>query len=200
MVSGNATSSVRRTPYRSMPTPMNSCMVPNANAKAPANTPSAWADSPNSARNPVAMMAVMVRNAWLSAKPDTSASSMAQAARDERSGTGGDAGRAVGTGAGLQVRSQRLPARGHRPQGPARLPAPGDAGCRPGRAGRGWVGAQRGVEGFPRVCPSPALHTPPRWSGAGGFELLMPVIKCFLRYWVFWCDQFSPSPGPGRSS
>ena len=69
-----------------------------------------------------------------------------------------------------------------------------------GRLGRGWVGMQGGVEGFPRVCPSPALHTPPRWSGAGGFELLMPVIKCFLRYWVFWCDQFSQTPGLGRPS
>ena len=66
-------------PQKSMAMPMKSCMVPKANAKVPANTPSAWADRPNSACSPVAMMAVMVRNAWLSAKPLTSASSMAQA-------------------------------------------------------------------------------------------------------------------------
>ena len=66
--------------------PMNTCMAPKAKANAPANTPSACADKPNSARKPVAMMAVMVRNAWLSAKPATSASSIVQAARADSSG------------------------------------------------------------------------------------------------------------------
>ncbi|GDY34312.1 hypothetical protein ACINB_02050 [Acidovorax sp. NB1] len=47
-------------------------------------------------------MAVMVRNAWLSAKPETSASSMAQAAREESRGASCDGGRGVDTGAGLQ--------------------------------------------------------------------------------------------------
>ena len=67
---------------------MNSCVVPNAK-QSPANSPSAWADSPNSARSPVAMMAVMVRNAWLSAKPVISTSSTPQAVRAEcRAGRG----------------------------------------------------------------------------------------------------------------
>ncbi|MNV49019.1 hypothetical protein D3C71_1409540 [compost metagenome] len=85
-----------------MPMPMKSCMVPKANANAPANTPSACADRPNSARRPVAMMAVMVRNAWLSAKPVTSASSMAQAARRGSSGVVGVGGGGTCTVVGLQ--------------------------------------------------------------------------------------------------
>ena len=40
MATGNAVSTVRRTPCRSMPMPMNSCIAPNAKWKAPANTPS----------------------------------------------------------------------------------------------------------------------------------------------------------------
>ncbi|MNY50865.1 hypothetical protein D3C86_1864090 [compost metagenome] len=60
---------------------MNNCIAPNANANAPANSPSACAERPNSACSPVAMMAVMVRNAWLSAKPEISASSMVHAVR-----------------------------------------------------------------------------------------------------------------------
>jgi hypothetical protein len=61
MATGKATSTVRRTPCRSMPMPMNSCMAPKAKWNAPANRPSAWADSANSPCSGAARMAAMVR-------------------------------------------------------------------------------------------------------------------------------------------
>jgi hypothetical protein len=61
IASGKAVSTVRRTPWRSMPMPMKSCMAPKAKWKAPENRPRACADSPNSACSGPAMMAPTVR-------------------------------------------------------------------------------------------------------------------------------------------
>ena len=91
MARGNAASIVRRRPYRSMPTPTNNCMVPKENANAPANTPSAWGESPNSPRKSTARIVVTVRNAWLIAKPAISAASIAQRLDGCRAGGRADA-------------------------------------------------------------------------------------------------------------
>ena len=95
MASGKAVSTVLRRPYRSMPTPMNSCVTPNDRPNSPAKAPSDSADSPKSVRSPSAMMEVTVRKAWLSEKADSKVSSMAQSRVDE-----GAAGRPVGEGVG----------------------------------------------------------------------------------------------------
>ncbi len=86
IVSGEATSTVRRGPHTSMPMPMNSCSAPKEKWKAPANRPSCSGVSPNSCCSGGAMMAATVRKAWLSAKPQVSAMSMAQAVRPLTSG------------------------------------------------------------------------------------------------------------------
>ena len=81
-------STVRRTPCRSMPMPMNSCMAPKAKWKAPANRPSAWALRPNSSCSGAAIKAATLRQDWLSAKAEAKASSMIQAERREAGAEG----------------------------------------------------------------------------------------------------------------
>ncbi len=73
---GNAPTTVRRGPCRSRATPMTSCAAANARWYAPAKTPSACAERPNSPWTWPAMTAATVRKAWLSAKTTVSAASM----------------------------------------------------------------------------------------------------------------------------
>ncbi len=68
-----------------MPMPMSSCATPKDSANSPANEPRDCAERPKSVRRPSAMMEVTVLKAWLSAKPVSRQTSMAQA---EESGFG----------------------------------------------------------------------------------------------------------------
>lgn len=68
-----------------MPMPMSNWATPKDSANSPANEPSDCADRPKSVRRPSAMMDVTVLKAWLSAKPVSRQTSMAQA---EESGLG----------------------------------------------------------------------------------------------------------------
>ena len=90
-----AVSTVRRRPHRSSPTPISNWATPNDRPNSPAKAPSDPGDRPNSAVSPWARMAVVVRNAWLSANPLSSVSSMAHSTR-----LGGRPLSAVGVGAG----------------------------------------------------------------------------------------------------
>src|SRR5574337_298486 len=95
IASGKAVSTVRRTPCRSMPTPMASCSAPNAKWNAPAKVPSCCGDSPNSACSGAARIAPTVRKAWLIVNAAVSVSSIAHGSASR--GGGGDAA-ASGTG------------------------------------------------------------------------------------------------------
>ena len=98
IVSGNAVSTVRRSPRRSMPIPIASCSVPNAKWKVPAKSPSACSDSANSCCSGGAMIAAVVRYAWLSAKAETSATSIVHGLRSRAVAAGADPGCASGGG------------------------------------------------------------------------------------------------------
>ena len=63
IVSGNAASTVRRTPCKSMPTPIASCSAPNAKWKIPAKRPSCCVESAKSCCSAGAMIAAIVRQA-----------------------------------------------------------------------------------------------------------------------------------------
>ena len=108
MASGNALSTVRRRPYKSMPMPMKNCITPNASPNSPANAPSDDEDRPKSLCSPVAMMAVTVRYDWLRANADNNANSMGHSPsgwRAPRRGAGAAGGMAVVSGGTLATKA-----------------------------------------------------------------------------------------------
>src|SRR5690606_12474080 len=105
---------VRRTPCRSMPTLIVSCSAPNAKWKMPAKRPSCCVDSAKSRCSAGAMIAAIVRQAWLSVKPPVSASSISQLARAEADGAadGADGRGSEGEGMGWGGSAACTPADG----------------------------------------------------------------------------------------
>ena len=104
-------------PNKSIDTPITSCIRPKEKWNAAAHSPSCCGDSCSSPASGGPMIAATVRKAWLSVKPQVSASRMAQATRGGRGAAG--AGVVEGGGSdgtrGSVVRRQRVGSRAGAP-------------------------------------------------------------------------------------